>query len=209
MKQPNTVELINHTGGDRTHALAAWASTGTEITEETEQRIPALLEMLARNGHGTPFEHSLLSFRVQSDIASHIHFLKHRAGVSVNSESARYKELRRDSFYVPADWPQDLQEQAEDIIQKQQDIYHLIIQALCESGIHRSRAKESARFLLPYAQQLRYVVTMNFRSFVHFQRLRNSPQAQLEIREIAQQMLELVQALPEFKHSLRAHGLIQ
>ncbi|MFZ9114953.1 MAG: FAD-dependent thymidylate synthase, partial [bacterium] len=94
MREPNTVELINHTGGDRTHALAAWASTGTELTEETEKRIPDLLEMLASNGHGTPFEHSLLSFRIQSDIASHIHILKHRAGVSLNSESARYKELR-------------------------------------------------------------------------------------------------------------------
>lgn len=206
MREPNIVELINHTGGDRTHALAAWASTGTELNEETEQRIPALLEMLAQNGHGTPFEHSLLSFRVQSDIASHVHILKHRAGVSVNSESARYKELRRDSYYVPADWPEELQEQAEDIILKQQEIYHLMIQALTECGIKRNRAKESARFLLPYANQIRYVVTFNFRSFVHFQRLRNSPEAQLEIRDIAQQMLELVQALPEFEHSLRAHG---
>ena len=165
--------------------------------------------MLAPNGHGTPFEHSLLSFRIQSDIASHIHLLKHRAGVSVNSESARYKELRRDNYYIPADWPEGLQEQAEDIILKQKDIYHLMIQALCESGIKRSRAKESARFLLPYATQIRYVVTLNFRSFVHFQRLRNSPEAQLEIREISQQMLEQVQTLPEFEHSLRAHGLFQ
>lgn len=207
MRSENTVELLNHTGGDRTHALAAWASTGTELTDETAQRIPALLEMLASNGHGTPFEHSLLSFRFQSDIASHIHILKHRAGVSVNSESARYKELRRDSYYVPADWPQELQEQAEEVIRKQQEIYHLMIQALCDSGIKRNRAKESARFLLPYANQIRYVATFNFRSFVHFQRLRNSREAQLEIREIAQQMLELVQALPEFEHSLRAHGL--
>lgn len=206
MRSENTVELINCTGGDRTHALAAWASTGTELTDETEKRIPALLEMLASNGHGTPFEHSLLSFRIQSDIASHVHILKHRAGVSVNSESARYKELKRDSYYVPEDWPEDLQEQAEDVILKQAEIYHLMIQALCESGIKRSRAKESARFLLPYANQLRYVATFNFRSFVHFQRLRNSPQAQLEIREIASDMLALVKALPEFEHSLRAHG---
>lgn len=207
MREKNKVELVNHSGGDRTHALAAWASTGTELTEETEKRIPDLLKMLASNGHGTPFEHSLLSFRIQSDIASHIHLLKHRAGVSVNAESARYKELKRDSYYVPPDWPKEIQELAETLIEFQQEQYHSTVVALMEHGIHRSRAKESARFLLPYANQLRYVVTFNFRSFVHFQRLRNTPEAQLEIREIAQQMLELVQALPEFEHSLRAHGL--
>ena len=34
------------------------------------------------------------------------HLIKHRIGVSVNSESARYKELKEDKFYVPDDWPE-------------------------------------------------------------------------------------------------------
>ncbi|MFZ9114965.1 MAG: FAD-dependent thymidylate synthase, partial [bacterium] len=138
MKQPNSVELISHSGGDWAHARAAWASTDTEVMDN-EERIPGLLRMLAENGHGTPFEHSLLSFRIQSDIASHIHLLKHRAGVSINSESARYKELRRDDFYLPDDWPEEATTEAERIIETLQATYHQMIEGLIASGIPRKR----------------------------------------------------------------------
>ena len=111
MRSDNLVELIDASGGDYAHARAAWASTDQEISEETEHRIPKLLKFLAENDHGTPFEHSFISFRVQSDLASHIHILKHRT-LSVNTESARYKELKRDTYYVPDDWPGKLQDAA-------------------------------------------------------------------------------------------------
>ena len=47
------------------------------------------------------------------------------------------------------------------------------------------------------------------RSVVHFQQLRNSEYAQLEIQQIAQQMLDLVKAIPgtPFIHSLEAFNL--
>lgn len=41
---------------------------------------------------------------MNTDIASHIHLIKHRIGVSVNTESARYKELHEDKYYLPQDW---------------------------------------------------------------------------------------------------------
>ena len=52
-------------------------------------------------------------------------------------------------------------------------------------------------------------IMFNFRSFVHFQRLRNSEHAQFEVRALAQRMLELVQTIPgnPFKHTLAAFGL--
>jgi thymidylate synthase ThyX len=45
------------------------------------------------------------------------------------------------------------------------------------------------------------------RSFVHFQRLRNSEHAQVEIREISAEMLRLVKEKPEFQYTLTAFGL--
>ena len=50
--------------------------------------------MLASEGHHTPFEKSSLHFLVTVDQATHIHLLKHRIGVAINGESARYKELK-------------------------------------------------------------------------------------------------------------------
>ena len=96
---------------------------------------------------------------------------------------------------------------SEQVIRQAQKEYHSVIRDLQDAGISRSRAKESARFLLPYANQIRFVVTFNFRSFVHFQILRNSDHAQLEIKNIAKEMLDLIVSNGRFDLSLKAHEL--
>jgi thymidylate synthase (FAD) len=45
---------------------------------------------------------------------------------------------------------------------------------------------EDARFLLPNATETQVVMTMNFRSWLHFLKLRTEPHAQWEIRHIAE-----------------------
>lgn len=199
----NKVELLSATGGDIAHARAAWASTGKKVEEE-KHRIPALLEMLADSDHGTPFEHSQISYLVTSEIATHIQFLKHRAGVSINSESARYKELKEDKFYIPEDWPDELIRDYRGFVEDAQQRYHEVVTLLENHGLERSRAKESARFYLPYGTQITYVVTMNFRSFIHFLNLRMTDHAQQEICDIARAMLKLLQGNGDFYHSLAA-----
>ena len=99
----NKVELIGHYGSDITHAQSAWTSTSRELTEDKISRVPKLLNMLASEGHETPFEKSSFHFLVTVDQATHIHLLKHRIS-SINAESARYKELKEDKFYLPDDW---------------------------------------------------------------------------------------------------------
>ena len=48
-------------------------------------------------------------FLVTTEMASHVQLIKHRIGVSFNGESARYKELKEDKFYIPDDWSEDEQ----------------------------------------------------------------------------------------------------
>lgn len=203
----NTVELIGHYGGDKTHAMSAWTSTHREITPEKEARIDKLLNMLASEGHETPFEKSMLHFVVTCDIASHIHLLKHRIGVSVNGESARYKELKDDKYYTPVDWDEQELEFYTSFIEEAQRKYHNTYTRLLTKGVNKKRAKESARFYLPYGTQITSDVGFNFRSFVHFQRLRSSEHAQLEIRQIAQEMLKQVKNLKDFDLSIEAFKL--
>ena len=95
----NTVELLGFYGSDRVIAQSAWTSTSRDLSPEKEARIPKLIEMLWSEGHETPFEKANVHFLVTCDIASHIHLLKHRIA-SINAESARYKELKEDKFYV-------------------------------------------------------------------------------------------------------------
>lgn len=202
----NMVELIGFYGDDLTHAASAWTSTSRDLTEEKLNRVDKLLKMLAEEGHHTPFEKSYLHFLVTCDTASHIHVLKHRIGVSVNAESARYKELKEDKIYVPTDWPADLRSEFARDMEFVYEKYHQTIKRLMEAGFSRKRAKESARFYLPYANQLTLDVGFNFRSFMHFQGLRNSDNAQLEIHQIAVDMLNLVRGTGKFNLSLKAFG---
>ena len=203
----NTVELIGHYGSDETHALSAWTSTSRDLTEEKATRIPNLLKMLADNGHETPFEKSSLHFLVTTDVATHIHLVKHRVGVSVNAESARYKELKDDKYYVPHDWDEEEKKLYCDHLDASLRLYHTTLERLVSKGISRKRAKESARFYLPYGNQITADVMFNFRSFVHFLRLRYSCHAQVEVRDVAREMLRLVAGTGDFDASLKSFGL--
>lgn len=206
--QTNTVELIGVYGSDETHALSAWTSTSRDLTDEKREKIPDLLRMLADNDHGTPFEKSSLHFLVTCDVASHIHLLKHRVGVSINAESARYKELKDDKYYVPTDWDADEVAQYTDHLENSLKKYHKALNRLVKKGMPKKRAKESARFYLPYGNQITSDVMFNFRSFYHFLRLRYSYHAQLEIRQIAREMLDLVVQIGTFSKTLLVFGLI-
>lgn len=204
MNTSNKAEMIGHYGSDTTHALSAWTSTTRDLTEDRKQRMGSLLSFLAREGHHTPFEKSMLHFLIRCDTATHIQLLKHRIGVSVNAESARYRELE-ESFHIPSDWPEDEKEQLSAFYREAASHYHASLARL-EQRLGRSRAKESARFYLPYANQLTLDVSFNFRSFMHFVGLRNKPDAQKEIQEITMQMLDQVRGTGDFNLSLLAFG---
>lgn len=202
----NKVELVGFYGSDETHALSAWTSTSRDLNDEKRGRMGKLLTMLAANGHHTPFEKSSLHFLVTTDIATHIHILKHRVGVSVNGESARYKKLQEEKLYVPSDWPEDEQVKLVEHYQESFKKYHETLERLVAQGFNRKRAKESARFYLPYNHQLTADVMFNFRSFMHFQGLRNEEGAQLEVQDLAKMMLKLTSETGQFNLSLDAFG---
>jgi flavin-dependent thymidylate synthase len=217
----NKVELIGFYGSDELHALSAWTSTSRELTDDKRNRIGKLLLDLAANGHHTPFEKSSLHFLVTCDQATHIHLLKHRIGVSVNGESARYKELKEDKFYLPEDWTINNKSIKDDEIllkwsnnlasvsRTNNKLYHECLSELTPI-LGRKRAKESARFFKTFNSQITMDVMFNWRSFAHFQTLRNSEHAQVEVRELAQQMLDLVKNIEgnPFKHTIKAFKLM-
>jgi thymidylate synthase (FAD) len=204
----NTIELIGYYGSDITHAQSAWTSTSRKLSKDKLVRIPNLLKMLAENKHHTPFEKSSLHFLVTCDQASHIHLLKHRIGVSVNGESARYKELKENKVYYPDDWTVKWTQKLVEHTEKGNKLYHEALQELTDI-LGRKRAKESARYFKTMNSQITMDVMFNWRSFYHFLNLRNKPDAQLEIRNIAQQMLDLVTDIDgnPFKYTIKAFNL--
>jgi thymidylate synthase (FAD) len=224
----NSVELLGYYGDDTVIACSAWTSTSRELTDDKRQRVGKLIDMLWSNGHETPFEKASVHFLVNTEIASHIHLLKHR-------ESARYKELKEDKYYIPEDW-KDISAESysydpdwskahgwiggdtwSDMLEKYtelgNELYHKCIADL-EPVLGRKRAKESARFFKTYNSQIQADVSFNMRSFANFVKLRRCEHSQLEIRKVADEMLKLVMDLPDnpFEHTLAAwekNGIIK
>ena len=200
----NKVELLGYYGSDETIACSAWTSTSRNLTDENRKRVGKLIHMLWGEGHETPFEKGVVHFLVSTDIASHIHLLKHRIS-SLNAESARYKELKEDKYFIPDDWNDKWKNTLKDYSDAGNDLYHQCLSEL-EPILGRKRAKESARFFKTYNSQIQADIMFNMRSFANFIKLRDSEHAQTEIREIAQEMWNLVENIEgqPFKYTLEA-----
>ena len=219
----NKVELIGHYGSDEVIACSAWTSTSRDLTENKKARVGKLINMLWSEGHETPFEKGIVHFLVDTDIASHIHLLKHRIS-SLNAESARYKELKEDKYFLPEDWegiavstwPKDdiygldfgtrnWLDVLKDYTEMGNGLYHQCIKDL-EPVLGRKRAKESARFFKTYNSQVQADIMFNMRSFANFLKLRRCDHAQKEIKQIADEMYKLVAQIDSnpFQHTLAA-----
>jgi thymidylate synthase ThyX len=234
----NKVILLGHYGGDKTHALAAWSSTFMDLEidmpDQVDMRIDAILDYilvnskrvrsiggllayLAEERHHSPFRFSTLHFVTTTEIATHIQFLKHSVALEAeNAESARYKELKEDKFYLPEDWNKYGEKGKHwfDVLNKQSELnnklYHECLADLVSAGMDRSRAKESARFFKMYNSQLNSNKKMSFDGFlqIYFKRNSSTP-SQREIANVVEQMLIQIKTIEgnPFEHSLKAFGL--
>jgi thymidylate synthase (FAD) len=139
-----------------------------------------------REGHESLVEHASATFEIGglSRAASH-QLVRHRLA-SFSQESQRYVEWSDPEWVLPSAIADDPEAQAvwDQLSGQVQAAYH----ALRELKVR----KEDARFVLPNAAATRVVMTMNFRELLHLFRLRISPEAQWEIRELCVRMLELV-----------------
>jgi len=99
------VRLIQSVGGDHMVVAAAKVSTSGESalqfsSPESGEENAGLINYLVKMRHGTPFEHSSLTFFVHAPIFVWREWHRHRIGFSYNEESGRYKQLEP-LFYLP------------------------------------------------------------------------------------------------------------
>jgi flavin-dependent thymidylate synthase len=203
------VKLVESSGSDSLICKAARVSTvgaGSVYTEESA----GLIRFLMANRHGSPFEHSMLMFRISAPIFVWREFMRHRVGVSYNEQSGRYMELDP-VFYVPmADrdliqigkpghytFEPGTDDQYVNVLQSLTRSYNLAwksYQDMLRDGV----AKEVARMCLPVGIYSTAYVTMNPRSLMHFLSLRTKVEGskfpsypQWEINQVANQMEDI------------------
>jgi thymidylate synthase (FAD) len=204
------VEVVDVMGSDYSICHAARVSTAGKDAQRGNNGCEGLIRFLMRNRHGTPFEHAAMTFLVEAPIFVTRQLLKHRAGVSINEESGRYRDFLP-VFYVPLDESRPLGQtgRAADYEYVQgtaaqralldTETRHLLGESwrvyskLRAAGI----SKEVARMNLPLCTFSSIYMTLNPRSLMHFLSLRTiddkaryASHPQWETAQVARRMEE-------------------
>jgi thymidylate synthase (FAD) len=205
-----TVELVKSSASDADVIWAARVSTAGETTlekvGESSDRDAGLINYLARERHGSPFEHTSMTFFVSAPIFVFREFMRHRIA-SYNEESGRYRELRP-VFYIPnkdrklvqvgktgaytfVDGTPEQLDITVNAIKETCILAYENYQKILASGV----AREVARAVLPVTLYSSMYVTMNARALMNFLSLRtSSPDShfpsypQREIEMVAEKM---------------------
>lgn len=146
----------------------------------------AFIRARLRDGHESIIEHAAATFELSGISRACSHQLVRHRLASYSQESQRYTAMDAPEWVVPeaiADDPEASRIWEEFAVHVQE-----AYRGLRERGVR----KEDARFVLPNATATRLVVTMNFRELLHFFRVRITPDAQWEIRNVAVEMLQLI-----------------
>jgi len=205
-----SVELIKASASDADVIWAARVSTAGEQSMDEIGEDPArsagLINYLARERHGSPFEHTSMTFFISAPIFVFREFMRHRIA-SYNEESGRYRELKP-VFYIPNKERNLIQigktgayefipgtdEQFNVTVDAMKDAYVIAYESykkMLDAGI----AREVARAVLPVATYSSMYVTMNARALMNFLSLRTSREGshfpsypQREIEMVAEKM---------------------
>jgi thymidylate synthase (FAD) len=192
------VKLIQSVGGDHIIVAAAKVSTSGEdalkfaLIENAEGN-EGLINYLIKHHHGTPFEHSLLTFFIHAPAFVWWEWVRHRVGMTIdcpemsfNLESGRYKKLEP-VFWIPSIdrkmVPSPIHKSARpDFVQMDELSYNQLIHIMYESyetswkcyikSIELGVANEVARAQLGFGVYYSGWVTCNPRSLMSFLSLR-------------------------------------
>ena len=181
--------------------------------ETMEQGDDKLINYLMKHKHGTPFEHNSICFHVKAPIFVFREWHRHRIGVSINEWSARYSQMKSE-FYVPEiknirqqigkpgnytyiSAPENESKEFINQLTKSCITAFETYERAIENGI----AKEQARLMLPVNTYSEMYWTCNARSLMAFLSLRNTDQAQWEIKQFAVAMEDIFATLMPITHA--------
>lgn len=188
---------------DKEIVRAAKVSYANDHTVQTEEKDNKLIKYLMVNKHTSPFEAAVFTFHVQCPIFIARQFMRHRT-FSYNEVSARYTQLP-DEFFVPDRLLKQAtgnKQMSSDEPINSENFYLSMMEEHCKSSyeiyeslISAGVSREYARTVLPVSIMTRFYCTVDLHNLFHFLRLRLHAHAQKEIREVAEQMLALIEPL--------------
>lgn len=194
------VEYVQHVGDSLAVVNAARVSFGDE-SQTLEEKDKKLIKYLADHSHFSPFEHLILTVRMEVPLYIRSQIMRHRTG-AFNEQSRRYTEKDLE-FFVPdsyrtqhksnrqasaGDLPDNIQTYYKAKVRQHNlrslDLYHeMLDQGIC---------KEQARGILPQDLMTQFIATFNLRNWAHFVKLRLHEGAQVEVQLVAQKVKDIL-----------------
>lgn len=196
--------------------IARVSSPRVDKTEAPE----GLINYLIKNAHWSPFEHSFLTFEIETTKAIGIQLLRHRS-FTFQEFSQRYAKVEKlEDFEIRKQAVKNRQSSTDKFDPLVPDTYGLIeaekvpaselielvkeiTMDLYENLINAGVAKECARMILPMCTSTTIYMSGSVRSWIHFLAIRDDEHAQLEVREIAKAIKKIfIEQLPIISKAL-------
>ena len=156
------------------------------ITEDSAERF---IKNIIKNGHESVLEHVSITLRVICDRGVSHEIVRHRIA-SYSQESTRYCNYSKDkfeneiTFIKPCFWNKG-------------EMNYILWKEYCETTervykemLEHGATPEQARSILPNSLKTEIVMTMNLREWRHFFKLRCSKRAHIQMRQIANMILD-------------------
>jgi len=212
-----SVTLTDYLGSDLNVVNAARVSFGKR-KEVFEDKDAKLLDYLAKHKHMSPFRHVVFTFTLEgiSEVVCR-QLYKHQVGCAYtsgefretattwNEISGRYVELEP-AFHVPKDFRKQNKNNKQaslegEFVEENDKALKIYLEALensyasYKSLLELGVCKEQARMLMPLCFKNSLVWTASLEAVVHFVHLRDHEGAQLEIRNLARAIHELIEPI--------------
>jgi len=194
-------------GSSSTDNIRKYDKLWKERNLETPVKDRNLIRYLLNHGHTTPFEMVEIKFMVQVPMDCWRQWIRHRTA-SVNEYSTRYTEAL-DFFQVtdPKEWRLQATSNKQGSsgyleegkgganLSATEKAYHNTAKHLYQTRLDLGVAKEQARKDLPLSTYTRAYWKCDLHNIFNFLRLRMDSHAQLEIRQFANCMFEIVKSI--------------
>ncbi|WP_335999239.1 FAD-dependent thymidylate synthase [Halorientalis halophila] len=179
--------------------------------ETTEEKMETLIGHLLDHGHYGPFEHPQATFAVKGISRSCMAQITRHRHVSFDIQSMRYvsfddvdpADVRAGEMVVTPpsatdpDWVgrnQNTGPVGEETARKREEVFREAVGDAVESYqelLDLGMPPEDARFVLPIGTEVNMVMSMNVRMLMHVADMRAAADAQWEIRELTEEILDL------------------
>lgn len=201
---PMEVKYIDHMGSDNRVVNAARVSFAKIAENYTLEQNTKLINYLAKHGHWSPMAHPQITLYLKAPIFVARQLVKHQVGGVWNEVSRRYVDSEPE-FWFPSEWrgrPVGSMKQGSSGVMPESAMWDSAAKehvknclAWYESAIASGVAPEQARMILPQNMQTEWYWTGSLMFFVRVCRERLAPGAQLETREVAERIAEIVAPL--------------